>query len=98
MTNNDEDLFDTINDIESTSELKSIEQHNEIQQKWRDQVRKRFILMWLPIIALAIILIVWVISAIPSYDKCYKKCMKDSKLATMQKQDDCDFICHVRNQ
>jgi uncharacterized membrane protein len=92
---NDNDLLNKINEIESSSELKSVEFHSNVKQQWREAIRKRIIFIGLPVIAAIILIIIWIVTSIPSYNKCYQECLEKSSLATMQRQEDCDFRCKL---
>lgn len=91
------DLLNKIEDIQEERAVKSIEAHSQAQNEWRDAVRRKIIFKYLPLGALGIIIIVWIIMQIPTYDRCFKKCMENSQLPSMQKQEDCEFMCRIKN-
>jgi len=94
-----EDFQKVIKNIEQDAQIKEIEYHNKVRQTWRTAMRKRLIFIGLPLFALSIIIVVWIVMSLPGgYDKCYNNCLDSTRgVITMERQDDCQFYCHTIN-
>jgi hypothetical protein len=88
----------SIAQIEEANELKIIERNNEIRLQFQAEARKRIVFIWLPVIALGLIVLGWFIINTPNYEGCVKECIGNGDYVGARANEGCETYCRLRYQ